>query len=93
MRLRMLNPMNPELQLGDEKFNVIKSFESYDTMTHCLNKRTLQFNLILRNGRNKLIIRNKSESGPLYSLDSLDRSLLKQFVNINNAFIHCIKQS
>ena len=87
LRLRMLNPMNPELQLGDEKFNVIKSFESYDTMTHCLNKRTLQFNLILRNGRNKLIIRNKSESGPLYSLDSLDRSMLKQFVNINNAFL------
>ena len=87
LRLRMLNPMNPELQLGDEKFNVIKSFESYDTMTHCLNKRTLQFNLILRNGRNKLIIRNKSESGPLYSLDSLDRSLLKEFVNINNALL------
>lgn len=87
LRLRMLSPMNPELQLGDEKFNVIKNFQAYDTKTHCLNKRSLQFNLILRNGRNKLIVRNKSESGPSYSLDSLDRSLLKEFVNINNSLL------
>ncbi|NQZ59672.1 MAG: hypothetical protein HRT88_19645 [Lentisphaeraceae bacterium] len=87
LHLRMLNPMNPELSLGDEHFNIIKSFEAYDTMTHCLNKLPLCFNLILRNGRNKLIVRNKTDVSPQYSLDSLDRSLIKEFVNINDALL------